>query len=177
MKRLINDLLAYSRVGRTGNDFGSVDLEEVYEDVVENLHLRIEEVGGHVERDALPVVHGSPSQLRHLLENLVQNALEHRGEAPPRVRVEAAPDDGQWRITVRDNGPGIAPEDRGRVFEIFRRLKPAGDGEGSGIGLAICRKVVGRHGGRIWIESEPGQGAAFHFTLPRERPSSEEART
>ena len=178
MKRLINDLLAYSRVGRSGDDFGSVDLEQVYADVVENLHLRIEEVGGRVQRGTLPVVHGSPSQLRHLFENLLQNALEHRGEAPPRIRVEAAPEgDGGWRMTVRDNGPGIPPEDRERVFEIFRRLKPAGEGSGSGIGLAICRKVVSRHGGRIWIESGPGEGAAFHFTLPRDRSSAEGART
>ncbi len=168
MKSLLSDLLTYSRVGRVGDDFEEVDLERVVDDVLEDLHLRAEELGARIERRGLPRVYGSPSQLRQLFENLVRNALDHHGEPPPRVRIEAEEDDaGAWTVTVRDEGPGIASEHHERVFEIFRRLAPRDDASGSGIGLAICRKIVRAHDGRIWVESEPGRGAAFRFTLPR----------
>ncbi len=166
MKSLLSDLLAYSRVGRLGDDFEVIDLENVVDDALEDLHLRADELGASIERQPLPRVYGSPSQLRQLFENLLRNALDHHGDSPPRIRVEAEEDEaGTWTVSVRDDGPGIAPEHHERVFEIFRRLAPREDTSGSGIGLAICRKIVRAHDGRIWVESEPGRGAAFRFTL------------
>ncbi|WP_217995012.1 sensor histidine kinase [Methylogaea oryzae] len=114
----------------------------------------------------MPTVTGDASQLTQLLQNLIGNAIKFRGDAAPRVQLTVTPEEKAWRFEVRDNGIGLAPEFAERIFVIFQRLHTKEQYPGTGIGLAICKKIVERHGGRIWVESEPGQGAAFCFTLP-----------
>jgi light-regulated signal transduction histidine kinase (bacteriophytochrome) len=121
-----------------------------------------------VTHDALPVICGDPSQLRQLLQNLIGNAIKFRGSAPPQVHVSAERGDGVWTFAVRDNGIGIEPEYNERVFVIFQRLHSRRDYPGTGVGLAICKKIVERHNGRIWIESAVGHGTAVCFQLPAE---------
>ncbi len=166
MQQLIQDLLAYSRVGTHSAAFGPVDTAATVDRAVADLGAAVAELGATVTRDALPPVHGDPSQLRQLFQNLIGNALKYRGGAPPRVHVAAAREGNGWHFTVRDNGIGIAPEYAERIFVIFQRLHTQAEYSGTGIGLAICKKIVERHGGRTWVESAPGRGATFHFTLP-----------
>ena len=119
-----------------------------------------------VTHDELPVVLGDPTQLRQVFQNLVGNALKFRGTEAPRIHVHAEPDGGMWRFSFKDNGIGIDPQFAERIFVIFQRLHTRREYPGSGIGLSVCKKIVERHGGRIWVESRVGQGATFHFTLP-----------
>jgi PAS domain S-box-containing protein len=169
MKQLIEDLLAYSRVGTRGRDFRPVRLEAVVERARTNLRGALEESGGELTHEGLPVVEGDESQLVQLMQNLAGNALKFRGEAAPRVHVSALEREDEYEITVRDNGIGIEPQYFERIFMVFQRLHDKGTYPGTGIGLAICKKVVDRHHGRIWVESSPGQGSRFHFTLPKKR--------
>ena len=166
MQRLINDLLIYSRLGTRGKEFAPVDTDAVLAEVLADLAAAIEEGGAAVTHDPLPTVQGDPSQLGQLFLNLVANAIKFRGEAAPRVHVSARREGAEWLFSVRDNGIGIAPEYTDRIFVIFQRLHNRTEYPGTGIGLAICKKIVERHGGRIWLESQPGQGATFFFTLP-----------
>ena len=166
MQALINDLLAYSRAGRKEGDRTHVPLGEVVDKVVRVLGPAITTADAVVTCDRLPTVWGDAGQLGQLLQNLIGNAIKFRGSEPPRVHVSARREDGEWLVSVRDNGIGIAPEFTSRIFVIFQRLHSRNEYPGTGIGLAICRKIVERHGGRIWVESEPGHGATFHFTLP-----------
>jgi PAS domain S-box-containing protein len=166
MQSLIADLLAFSRVGSRGGAFEPVELDRVVERAQVNLEAAIEESGAEVTADPLPTVQGDPVQLGQLFQNLVGNAVKFRGEAPPRVHVSARREGGGWRISVRDNGIGIEPEYAERIFVIFQRLHGRAEYPGTGIGLAICKKIVERHGGRIWVESTAGEGSTFHFTLP-----------
>lgn len=168
MQTLINDLLAYSRVGTQGKDFEPTDGEAIFEQAVANLKAAIEESGATVTHDALPTVIGDSSQLVQLLQNLISNAVKFRGQEPPRIHIAAEPKENEWLFSVRDNGIGIDPEYHDRIFIIFQRLHGREDYPGTGIGLTICKKIVERHGGRIWVESEPGQGATFYFTIPME---------
>ena len=167
MKTLIDGLLQYSRVGRKEGTFGRVDLGTIVDDVRADLARRIEELGGTVERTALPTTHGTAEQLRRLFQNLVDNALTYHGDAPPRVEISGRTTDADAaHVVVRDHGPGIPARAQDKVFRIFKQLDPHGTGHaGSGIGLALCKKIAERHGGRIWVESEPGEGAAFHVLL------------
>jgi PAS domain S-box-containing protein len=165
MQRMINDLLTYSRVGRRAA-MARLPLGAALADAAANLRGALDDGGGAVEPGDLPLVIGDKLLLTQLFQNLIGNALKFRGEAPVRVRVEAAREDAFWRIAVADNGIGIAPEYREKIFLIFQRLHDRGKYPGTGIGLAICKKVVEHHGGRIWVESEPGQGSRFCFTLP-----------
>jgi PAS domain S-box-containing protein len=165
MQVLINDLLAYSRAGRREQTFVATDCALVLDDVIANLQAAIMEHGAEITHDPLPTVRADRAHLLQILQNLVGNALkfsEHR----PQVHVAATRQDDKWHFSVRDNGIGIAPEYRDRIFEIFKRLHGWGEYPGTGIGLAVCKKLVERHGGRIWVESTPGQGSTFHFTLP-----------
>ncbi len=166
MRTLIDELLAYSRANQQASVFVAADCATVFDTAVSNLRVSIEESGATVTRDALPVVTGDPVQLTQLFQNLVANAIKYRGEAPPRVHASAARDAGAWTFSVRDNGIGVPPEHAGRVFDLFQRADDHSPVTGMGIGLAICKKVVERHGGRIWFESSPGAGTTFHFTLP-----------
>lgn len=172
MQALIQDLLAYSRVGKRSIAFAPTDSGALVAEVIAALHATIVEKGAVVEYDGLPIVHGDAGQLRQLLQNLVGNALKFCKETPT-IRISAQLQGEQWRFTVRDNGIGIDPAHAERVFVIFQRLHTREEYDGTGIGLALCRKIVERHGGRIWVESRPGQGAAFHFMLPAQMPTAE----
>jgi light-regulated signal transduction histidine kinase (bacteriophytochrome) len=169
MQKLISDLLQYSRVSTRGKEPEPTRSEEAFDLARANLQAAIEESEAEVTAEPLPTVLADGSQLAQLFQNLVGNAIKYRrpGERP-RVEVSAEPDDGRWRFEVRDNGIGIDPEYHDRIFGIFERLHGREEYEGTGVGLAICKKIVERHGGRIWVESEPGHGTAFRFTIPAE---------
>ena len=164
---LVGDLLGLARVSSQAQPFEPVPLGAVLAQALRGLRLAVDESQAVVTHDEpLPTVHGDRRQLVQLLHNLLANALKFRGDTPPRVHVGASRVGGRWRIRVTDNGIGIAPQHHGRVFVMFQRLHPREAHGGTGIGLAICKKVVERHGGRIGVESAPGQGSAFWFTLP-----------
>jgi light-regulated signal transduction histidine kinase (bacteriophytochrome) len=167
MKQLIEDLLAYSRVGTKGKEFREVPVEAALKRAVTNLRAAIEESGAAVTWDPLPQVRGDELQLSQLFQNLIGNALKFRGQSVPRVHVSAVETRADWEISVRDNGIGIEPQYFERIFMVFQRLHTKGDYPGTGIGLAICKKVVERHGGHISVESTPGEGSRFQFTLPK----------
>ena len=177
MQRLISDLLDYSRVSTRGQSLQPTDAGTALDEALWNLALVINEAGATVTYDPLPTVLADPTQLMQLFQNLIGNALKFRGSEPPVVQVSAreASHDGPfevsqtskaWEFSVRDNGIGIAPEYHAQIFDVFRRLHTQAEYPGTGIGLATCRKIVERHGGRIWVKSERGQGSTFCFTLP-----------
>jgi hypothetical protein len=175
MQTLINDLLAYSRVETRAKPLEPTDCDAVLDQVLQSLAVAIEESGATVHHGALPTVPADQSQLVQLFQNLVANAVKFRGPAPPEVWVEAEAraSEGTWRFAVRDNGIGIDPDYFDRVFVMFQRLHRQEEYPGTGIGLAICKRIVERHGGHIWVESTPGEGTTFLFTLPvaAERPT------
>ncbi|HEV2856156.1 MAG TPA: ATP-binding protein [Thermoanaerobaculia bacterium] len=168
MRQLIQDLLAYSRVNTTGSRFGRTSLEKVLPAVLASLEASLKEAGAVVTHGPLPEVAGDESQLEQLLQNLIANAIRFRGAGPPRIHLEAERLAGEWRVSVRDNGVGIDPRYFERIFVIFQRLHNRAEYGGTGIGLALCKKIVEGHGGRIWVESGPEGGSAFFFTLPAE---------
>lgn len=166
MQALINDLLVYSRVGTRGKEFKEADLNAMLAEALQNLEKSIQESGAVITHDDLPRVDVDASQIRQLLQNLIGNAVKFRGEGTPVIHVSAENRDGEWLFGVKDNGIGIDPKYSDRIFEIFQRLHGRAEYSGTGIGLSICRRIVERHGGHIWVESEPGQGATFFFTIP-----------
>lgn len=166
MQLLINDLLAYSRVSTRGEPPEPTDCNDVVDAVSVDLTTAIAESGAEVTRSDLPIVMADRSQLRQLFQNLISNAIKFRGERAPRVHVTAEPDGDEWRFAISDNGIGLDPQYAERIFALFQRLHTRDEYEGTGIGLAICKKIVERHGGRIWVESRPGEGTTFFFTLP-----------
>ena len=166
MKRLIEDLLKISRVSTTGVEFKEVDLTDLVPQAVQNLKIALEESEGSVEIGEMPTVSADPGQIVQLLQNLIGNAIKYRGDVPPRVRVWSERLDRAWRISVADNGIGIDEKYKERVFQMFQRLHTREQYSGTGIGLAVCRKIVHRHGGEIWVESKAGEGSTFHFTIP-----------
>jgi len=166
MQQLIDDLLAFSKVGDTTIEKGPVNCEDLLREVLGHLTGLLQERGAEVEHEPLPIVPGSRQQLGQLLQNLIGNGIKFQPGARPRVELSAVREAGYWHFQVRDHGIGIAPEHCERIFQIFQRLHTHEEYEGTGIGLAICEKIVSNHGGRIWVVSTPGQGACFHFTLP-----------
>ncbi|QSW98055.1 PAS domain S-box protein [Haloterrigena alkaliphila] len=182
MREMIDGLLEYSRVETRGDPFEPVELDAVLDDVLADLQLQIEESDADISVPSLPRVRGDRSQLRQVFQNLLSNAIEYSGDEPPRVDVsaercearsasersgETAENGGsQWTVSVRDEGIGIDPDDADRVFEVFQRLHSHEEHAGTGIGLALCRRIVERHGGEISVESEPGEGSTFSVTLP-----------
>jgi signal transduction histidine kinase len=166
MQRLINDLLVYSRVGRRGKEPQPTDSGGALDRALENLRMAIEDSRGSVTRDPLPVVMADDRQLEQLFQNLVGNAVKYHGDEQPRVHVSAERRDGWWTFAVQDNGIGIESQYQERIFQVFQRLHTRKEYSGTGIGLAVCKRIVERHGGRIWVESEPGKGCTFRFTLP-----------
>ena len=166
MQRLIHDLLAYSRVGTRGAELVPTDTVPVVQETLSNLEVAIDESKAKVVYDDLPWVMGDPSQLRQLFQNIIGNALKFRSEARPRVDVGAKFEGDQWTFSIRDNGVGFDQRYAERIFGVFKRLHRNAEIPGTGIGLAICQRIIDRHGGRIWAESELGEGSCFYFTLP-----------
>ena len=165
MKQLINDLLLFSRAGRNGTS-ARVNLTEVVEQVLEVLQLAIEDAHAVVTYDPMPSVMGRESRLSEVIQNLIGNALKFRSELTPEIHIGCERRGEEWMFSVRDNGIGMASEFHGRIFVMFQRLHGRDEFSGTGIGLAVCKRVIEHHGGRIWVESNPGQGSTFFFTLP-----------
>jgi signal transduction histidine kinase len=167
MQTLINDLLTYSRVGTRGKPFEPTDTGKVLELALLNLRVAVEENGAKITHDDMPTLSVDATQMTQLLQNLIGNAIKfHKKDTLPEVHIGAERKNSSWILSVRDNGIGIDPSDFERIFMIFQRLHTRDEYDGTGIGLAVCRKIVERHGGRIWVESEPGQGSTFSFSLP-----------
>ncbi|MCC6450844.1 MAG: PAS domain-containing protein [Candidatus Aureabacteria bacterium] len=168
MKGLISGLLEYSRLGTGASPRAPIDCGAALDRALANLAVAISESRGAVTRDPLPVVAGNEQELGQLFQNLIGNAVRFKSAVPPRIHVSARREGAEWLFSVRDNGIGIEPRFAERIFVIFQRLHGRDEYPGTGIGLALCRKIVERHGGRIWVESQPGRGATFFFTIPAE---------
>lgn len=166
MQQLIQDLLAYSRVSTRTQAFVSIDGETVLRQAVNNLQVAIAESSATITHDPLPQVNGDKTQWLQLFQNLIANAIKFRREEPPQIHIMAELKEREWLFSVRDNGIGIKPQYLDRIFEIFKRLHTRREFPGTGIGLAMCKKIVERHGGSIWAESQPGVGTTFYFTIP-----------
>jgi light-regulated signal transduction histidine kinase (bacteriophytochrome) len=167
MKQLIEDLLAYSRVGTRGRELQSTDSGAALARALVNLRAAQEASGAQVTHDAMPMVFADGAQLTQLFQNLIGNAIKFKGAQPPRIHVSAETRPDAWVFQVKDNGIGLDPQYSDRIFMMFQRLHNKAEYPGTGIGLAICKKIVDRHGGHIWVDSQPGQGATFGFTLAR----------
>jgi light-regulated signal transduction histidine kinase (bacteriophytochrome) len=174
MDEMISDLLAYARAGRADQPLETVDTNEVVGDVLAGLQRAIEDAHAEVDVDQLPMVNGNPASLRQLFQNLIANAIKFVDGGSPRVRVWAAEVPEGWRFTVRDNGIGIEPEQAERIFGMFTRLHGSERYPGTGVGLAVCQRIVDVHGGRIWVEPAPGGGSQFMFTIARAKPPAAE---
>ena len=172
MQRLILDLLAYSRVNTAGRQFEPTAMETVLKAALNNLTDAVKESQAIITHDPLPAVMGDDKQLAQLFQNLLSNAVKFGGAQPPRIHISAKQTDGEWLFSVRDHGIGLDPQYADRIFVIFQRLHTREEYPGTGIGLAICKKIVERHGGRIWVESELGKGATFYFTMRDEEPGT-----
>jgi light-regulated signal transduction histidine kinase (bacteriophytochrome) len=163
MKSLIKDLLEFSRAGNA--KFREVDIGSLLNHALGNLKTTVDESGAKVTFDPMPALVGDPVLLTQVFQNLIGNAIKFQKDHAPRVHVSVYPQDGDWVFSIRDNGIGIEPRHVDRIFRIFERLHSIEEYSGSGIGLAITRKIVERHGGKIWVESQPGSGSTFFFSL------------
>jgi light-regulated signal transduction histidine kinase (bacteriophytochrome) len=166
MQSLIEGLLAFSRVGTRGGEFAPVNLKDAFDRALANLSTLIAESHASITSDTLPVVTADLMQMTQVLQNLVANAVKFHGPRSPEIHIGARHKERAWEIHVRDNGIGIDPQYYDRIFLIFQRLHTRTKYKGTGIGLAVCKKIVERHGGRIWVESVPGNGSTFYFTIP-----------
>lgn len=172
MQALITDLLAYSRVGTHAHAFETLNCEEALDDALANLTIALQESDTVIKREPLPTLQADPSQLGQVFQNLIGNAVKFRAEGRrPEISITAKQEKGQWVFAIADNGIGIEPQYYERIFRVFQRLHTRARYPGTGIGLAICKKIVERHGGRIWIESRPEEGTTFFFTLPETQPT------
>ncbi len=167
MKDLIDDLLAFSRLNTQAGEFKLVSLHLLVDDVVKNLKPSIDENNAQITYNKLPTMMVDPSQISQLFQNLISNAIKFHGEKPPKIHISSEQSDNERIFTVSDNGIGIDPEHQKQIFSIFKRLHTREEYDGTGIGLSICKKIVERHGGRIWVESELGKGSTFYFTIPK----------
>ena len=166
MKDLIDDLLEYSRIDTQGKDFVLVDMGSIAEKAIGVLKMFIDENWATIEVDPLPSVMADESQMVQLMQNLLNNAVKFHGKEAPRITISATPGSGEWIFSVKDNGIGLSMEYSDRIFQMFQRLHTTDKFQGTGVGLAIAKKIIERHGGRIWVESEEGKGATFLFTIP-----------
>lgn len=166
MKKMLEDILTLSRVNAGPVDTANADPAEALERALSNLKIAIEESGAEVRHDEFPRVKIDPARLTQLLQNLVGNAIKFRSDAPPRIEVGAIAEGTMCHFTVSDNGIGMDPTHCKRIFEVFRRLHTREKYQGSGIGLSICKRIVEKQGGDIWVETKPSEGSRFHFTLP-----------
>ena len=169
MRTLVNDLLNFSRAGTQPLNVEPIAFDDVAKRAIEHLEVAIRESGGEVTLDALPTVPADRTQMIQLLQNLIGNGIKYHGPDAPKVHVSAEPEGARVRFSVRDNGIGIEAKHVDTVFEVFKRLHSESEFPGTGIGLATCKKIVERHGGRLWVESEPGHGSVFYFTIPATR--------
>jgi signal transduction histidine kinase len=174
MQNLIDALLNYSRVGTQGRSFAPTDCDEVLSQTLENLQLKVNESGAEIVADPLPVVMADDVQLLQLFQNLISNAIKFQNDSQPKIRVGVKEERHLYEFSIMDNGIGIDPQNADRIFEMSQRLHPQDEYPGAGIGLATCKKIVERHGGRIWVNSELGKGSTFYFTLPVEVMESRE---
>ena len=165
MQQLIDDLLMFSRAGTRGKELQPITIENVLRTALLNLRPAIQESGAQISHDPLPEVMGDATQLTQVFQNLISNAIKFRGGKIPQIHIGVRKKDNYWQFAVEDNGIGIEAEHFDRIFVIFQRLHGRTEYPGSGIGLAICKKIVDRHGGHIWVESHPSQGSIFYFTL------------
>lgn len=173
MQQLVGNLLAWSRAASAPWQARPTDCEEVLAGVLDDLRPMLEEASARITHDPLPTIPADPDHLAGLLGNLLGNAVKFRGQASPHVHIRAEEHESEWLFSIQDNGIGIAPEFQERIFKPFERLHSRKRFAGSGLGLALCRRMVERAGGRIWVESEEGKGAVFRFTLPRQGPEQE----
>ena len=169
MKALIGGLLSFARETADDGQFCHVDTAGILQNVIKRLKILIDENQAQITFSVLPRVWGDELRLGQVFQNLIANAIQHRGAEAPRVHVLAEAKGGEWLFSIRDNGIGFSPENRERIFLLFQRLQGERGGKGPGVGLAICRKFIESHGGRIWAESEPNKGSVFYFTLPATR--------
>ena len=167
MREMIDGLLAYSRVGMQGGEFTPTDCNAVVDEVQETLQVSIEESNAEITTDSLPTVHADESQLAQVFQNLLSNAIKYNGDGPPQIHIAAEENQREWVITVNDNGIGMDPDEADTIFDVFQRLHSREEHAGTGIGLALCERIIERHDGRIEVDSEPGEGSTFSFTLPR----------
>jgi signal transduction histidine kinase len=165
MRDMIEGLLEYSRVDTKGSPLEPTDLDAVLEEAIADLHVKIEEHDAEITAESLPQVLGDDDQLRQVFQNLLNNAIDYSGDGAPRIHISAERRGREWQITIEDGGVGIDADDQARIFDLFQRLHSHDEHAGSGIGLALCKRIVERHNGRIWVESELGNGSAFTFTL------------
>jgi light-regulated signal transduction histidine kinase (bacteriophytochrome) len=172
MRQLVSDLLSYSRVGTRGKAAVPTDAAAACSTAIKNLSATIEESAAVVRCDRLPWVMADDTQLVQLFQNLIGNALKYRSDASPAIDVGCQRQGDRFRFSIRDNGIGIDPRFHQRIFDIFQRLHGKEKYSGTGIGLAICKKIVGRMGGEIWVESQVGEGSTFYFTLPASAPDN-----
>ena len=170
MRELIDALLAYARVGSSKRDFELHDCGDLLRNALQNLKVALEESRARIDPGPLPALTVDPVQVAELFQNLLANAIKFRGPDPLRIQVSARREDGAWLFRVSDNGIGIDPAQSDRIFQAFQRLHSQDEYPGTGMGLAVCKKIVERHGGRIWVESEPGKGSSFYFTLEKGPP-------
>jgi PAS domain S-box-containing protein len=177
MEQLITDLLAFSRLSTAGRTFAEANLGAALDAALRNLQFSIRAANAAVTSDPLPTLRVDETQIAQLFQNLIANALKFRSKRPPRVHIGVRPEAGRWVFRVEDNGIGIDPQHSERIFQVFQRLHTRTHYPGTGVGLAICKKIVERHGGRIWVESQPSQGSTFYFSLPAECGSSEQKPT
>ena len=166
MQTLINDLLKYSRVGTKGKSFVPMSAETALNEALDNIKVTIDETQAVITHDQLPIVLGDDSQLTQVFQNLLSNAIKFRGNRTPQIHVGVEQTPEEWVFSVRDNGIGVDMKYAERIFTIFQRLHGREEYPGTGIGLAVVKKIVERHGGRIWVESVPESGSTFYFTLP-----------
>jgi light-regulated signal transduction histidine kinase (bacteriophytochrome) len=166
MQTLLNDLLTYSRAGTTSEPFALTDLNSVLGRAIVNLKNLIDDSHAEIKHEGLPAVYAHKVQMVQVFQNLIGNAIKFHGSELPRVHISAQQENNEWIIRISDNGIGIDPKYFNRIFHIFKRLHSREKYDGTGIGLAICKKIVEKHGGRIWVESEPGKGSTFCFTIP-----------
>jgi light-regulated signal transduction histidine kinase (bacteriophytochrome) len=166
MKLLIKDILDYSRVETQGDEFRPTDMDTVVRTVIKDLARSIEEAGANISYDPQPTIRADHTQMVQLLENLIGNAIKFRSERTPAIHVSALRAGHFWQFSVKDNGIGLDLKYKARIFEMFQRLHTRDEYKGTGIGLAICKRIVERHGGQIWVESELGKGTRFYFTIP-----------
>jgi len=176
MQTLIQDLLAFSRCGRSDVTLEISDCNLILERALDRLCAAIEETHAHITWDPLPVLPVNRSQLEHVFQNLISNALKFRGSEVPAINISAEARTNEWEFCVRDNGIGIAPENAEMIFAVFKRLHTREEYPGNGIGLSICKKIVERHGGRIWVDSgAQSPGTTFRFTLPTSQKRDQES--